>query len=214
MKRKNKVDRMVNLCYIVVMKDCRTQYRIMATAMDLIWRSSYDSVGVGDICKQAQVNKGSFYHFFPSKEMLAVEALKEHWDVLKPKMDSIFSPQNDPIRRLMDYCGFILKAQREQQEKIGYICGCPYTNLGLEQCSRSKEIQQTVETCLKCTKKYFYSAIRDAAEDGVIQVSHVSKKTDELFTYYIGATTQAQLFNDIKYIEGLKRGFKNILDIY
>ena len=41
----------------------------------MIGSSSYASTGVAEICKKAGVNKGSFYHFFESKEELAINAL-------------------------------------------------------------------------------------------------------------------------------------------
>ena len=44
-----------------------TQTRILESARELIHSRSYADVGVAAICEHAGVNKGSFYHFFPSK---------------------------------------------------------------------------------------------------------------------------------------------------
>ena len=41
--------------------------RLIATAMQLMYVRGYTAVGVHEICTQASVHKGSFYHFFPSK---------------------------------------------------------------------------------------------------------------------------------------------------
>jgi len=51
-------------------QDNTTKQKLLETAMELIWVSSYGSVGVDDICKRAGVSKGSFYHFFPSSPIL------------------------------------------------------------------------------------------------------------------------------------------------
>jgi TetR/AcrR family transcriptional regulator, transcriptional repressor for nem operon len=45
--------------------------RLIGTAGDLWHRRSYTDVGVSEICETAGVQKGSFYHFFPSKQDLA-----------------------------------------------------------------------------------------------------------------------------------------------
>jgi TetR/AcrR family transcriptional repressor of nem operon len=195
------------------MKDCQTKYRIMETAADLIWRSSYDSVGVGEICKKARVNKGSFYHFFPSKEALAVAALEEHWQRFQPTLDQIFSPQKDPVQRLLDYCDYMLKLQTEKKDKYGFVSGCPYTTVGMEQCSQSPKIRKTAEQLLEKVKKYFISAVRDAAQEGLIETADPKKKADELYTYYIGAATQARIYNDLKRVRALKGELKDILGI-
>ena len=48
--------------------------RLIATAIELIRARSYESVGVDALCNHAQVKKGSFYHFFPSKQDLMPRA--------------------------------------------------------------------------------------------------------------------------------------------
>ncbi|MFT7538812.1 MAG: TetR/AcrR family transcriptional repressor of nem operon [Lysobacterales bacterium] len=195
------------------MKDCETKYKIMETAIELIWQSSYDSVGVSDICKKAKVNKGSFYHFFPSKEVLAVEAVKYSLSQFQPMLDQVFSAQKDPIQRLMDFCDFTVTMQTAKKEKIGYVCGCPFTNIGLEQSSQSKLIAEIVRKCFNQTKKYFASALKEASDSGDISIKNVDEKADELFTYNIGALTQARINNDLKPLVDLKRVYKEMLGI-
>lgn len=185
----------------------------METALGLIWRSSYDAVGVGEICKQAKINKGSFYHFFPSKEALAVAALEEHWQRIQPRLDQIFSPQKDPVQRLMDYCDHSIRMQKEKQEQFGFVCGCPYTTLGAEQCSQSEIIREASAKHLDRIKKYFVSAVKEAADEGMIPPTNVSKKANELFTYNLGAFTQARIYNDLKMLDSLKQEFKELLGV-
>jgi len=50
----------------------------MAAAIDLFCRSGYDAAGVAEICSQAGVSKGAFYHHFPSKKSLFL-AIMDHW---------------------------------------------------------------------------------------------------------------------------------------
>ena len=195
------------------MKDCETKHRIMETVLDLIWHSSYDSVGVGEICTKAKVNKGSFYHFFPSKEALAVAALEEYWQRIQPGLDQIFSPQKNPVRRLMDYCDYGLKMQREKKAKLGFVCGCPYTTVGIEQCSQSRVIRETSEKLIDRSKKYFISAIKDAVEEGFIKPVNPLKKAHQIYTYYLGAVTQARIYNDLSMIENLKQEIMELLEI-
>ena len=55
--------------------------RLMQAALSLLWEENYGGVTVDDICKRAEVKKGSFYHFFESKADLAVAAYEDHWRV-------------------------------------------------------------------------------------------------------------------------------------
>src|SRR5215217_4012876 len=78
--------------------------RLMAAALDLMWEESYGSVTIDDICKRANVKKGSFYYFFDSKAALAVAALEKLWrDEWKPIMDARFSPSVEPLNRIKSF---------------------------------------------------------------------------------------------------------------
>jgi AcrR family transcriptional regulator len=44
-----------------------THARILEAAAACFGQHGYDAVGVAEICRQANVTKGAFYHHFPSK---------------------------------------------------------------------------------------------------------------------------------------------------
>jgi TetR/AcrR family transcriptional regulator, transcriptional repressor for nem operon len=52
-----------------------TQEHLVAAARELMLRQGYGATGISDICSEAGVSKGAFYHSFPSKEAVAVAAL-------------------------------------------------------------------------------------------------------------------------------------------
>ena len=57
-----------------------TRARILSTARELFHGRSYADVGIKEICDIAQVQKGSFYHFFPSKQDLAMAVIDDMAD--------------------------------------------------------------------------------------------------------------------------------------
>ncbi len=48
----------------------------------MIARSGYDSTSVADICAEAKVSKGAFYHHFPSKQSLFISLLNQWLELL------------------------------------------------------------------------------------------------------------------------------------
>src|SRR5258707_1269333 len=109
-----------------------TKQKLIDTALELIWRSSYGSVSVDDICKSADVKKGSFYHFFPSKVDLAIAAMEEAYKTIKPAYDTIFSSATLPLTRFENLADFIYESQQQAAIKYGRVCGCPCASLGSE----------------------------------------------------------------------------------
>jgi TetR/AcrR family transcriptional repressor of nem operon len=53
-----------------------TKLRILAAATHLVSKHGFNGIGLSDILKEAGVPKGSFYHWFASKEQLGVELLR------------------------------------------------------------------------------------------------------------------------------------------
>src|SRR5215469_17282053 len=107
------------------MRVSESKLKLLQTAHELIWRQSYGSVGVDQICEHSGVKKGSFYHFFRSKSDLAVAAYEYHWQELREKLDVVFSKDKPPLQRLDDYFRQIYDRQRERMEIFGRMLGCP-----------------------------------------------------------------------------------------
>jgi AcrR family transcriptional regulator len=55
-----------------------TREQLLASAERCFSRSGYDATGVAEICAEAQVSKGAFYHHFPSKHDVFMSLL-ENW---------------------------------------------------------------------------------------------------------------------------------------
>src|SRR4051812_17070470 len=96
--------------------------RLMTAALDLMWEESYGAVTIDDICKRADVKKGSFYYFFESKAALAVAALEKLWrDDWKPKMDARFSPSVEPSERIRGHLEVPYLRQCEIKSQTGKV---------------------------------------------------------------------------------------------
>ncbi len=57
-----------------------TRSRIIEAARDLFWEKGYNSTSVADILSRSQVNSGSLYHFFPSKQDVLIGVLVAYRD--------------------------------------------------------------------------------------------------------------------------------------
>lgn len=183
-----------------------TKERLIETVTELIWQSSYGSVSVDDICKTADVKKGSFYHYFPSKAALAVAAIEACYEEWRPIMDSTFSPSIPPVERFEKMAALIYDEQVEALEKYGHVCGCPLASLGSELAGQEDEICEKVDEVFSKTDKYYENALRDMVSEGLLsEDTDVEAVAAKIHSFLLGQVMIARIQNDL---EPLKRDLK------
>ena len=77
---------MVKLLYICPVGGKNKRAHILKTGQELIWSKGYDLCSVKDITQSAGLPKGSFYHYFESKEKFALEAMNSFIDTFKEEI--------------------------------------------------------------------------------------------------------------------------------
>jgi TetR/AcrR family transcriptional repressor of nem operon len=185
-------------------KTCETKEKLLQVGFDLIWDMSYGSVSVDDICKRAGINKGSFYHFFPSKADLVVEAYEASWREYRPQLDSIFSAHVPPLERFHKLCQHIYDVQKEMAEKYGHVCGCPYANVGCEVANLDEKIRAKSEQLMDTKRKYIESTIADAMREGLVSVKDPKSAALTVQSLILGKLVEARVQNDLKVFDGLE----------
>ncbi len=179
--------------------------RLITTAVVLIRARSYTSVSVDDICKNAGVRKGSFYHFFPSKRDLALAAVDSWWesmlvDVLEPAFKSDVPPL-ERIQRLFDRA-VILHSNAE--EKTGQFQGGPLGNLALEVSSQDEVMREKLDQTFRQFSGYIEKALNMGVADGSIPPNlNVEETAQALLSYFYGIIMMAKTANDSRVMKDL-----------
>jgi TetR/AcrR family transcriptional repressor of nem operon len=175
--------------------------RLIQATIDLIWTESYGAVSVDAICERSRVKKGSFYHFFKSKDELVIAALDAHWEARKPTLDRLFATSRPPLERLRDYFASVNQRQTELAKKFGRPPGCFYCKLGIE-VSGQTEIGKKVQAIMAAYVAYYESALVDAAAEGW-PIGDVPGKARALFAFMEGVLTQARINDDYEMLKNL-----------
>ncbi len=182
--------------------DKGTRQKLVDTANNLIWTSSYGSVSVDDICRAADVKKGSFYHYFPSKVDLAIAAMEEHFAAdLEPNFQRIFAANIPFAQQIENLSAFILEEQHNALEKYGRVCGCPMAALGSEMIGEEGQIiSAKVQEMFGKYQQYLLEGVSKAF-DG----KDAEEKTRELHDFITGLMMMARINNTL---DGLKHDLK------
>ncbi len=119
----------------------QTRDKLVETARQLFHKHGYRATGIAEILREAEINSGSLYYFFPSKEDLLVAVLERYKEVLKPWIiDPAFERVADPLERVFT----LLDGYRRQLIESEFKEGCPIGNLALEMSDEHPRIRELV----------------------------------------------------------------------
>src|SRR5580704_9456231 len=106
-----------------------TRDRLIHSARYLFWERGFAGTSMSDLLGRADVNSGSFYHFFESKEALLKAVLEEYLGALGPQIVApAYEQTDDPIGRIFA----ILAGYRLRILSTNCQYGCPLGRLALE----------------------------------------------------------------------------------
>jgi TetR/AcrR family transcriptional regulator, transcriptional repressor for nem operon len=81
--------------------------KILSAALKVIRTKGYSAASVDDLCAEAGVTKGAFFHHFETKEALGVAAAN-HWSTMTSAFfaEAPYHRQHDPLERVLAYIAF------------------------------------------------------------------------------------------------------------
>lgn len=178
--------------------------RLLEAANTLTWKLGYNAVTVDAICDHAGVKKGSFYHYFESKAALSKAAIEDWWQTKsRPVLDKAFSVTNPPLERLKLYYAALHEIQVQRQKAGEQVLGCLGFSVAMGRDSVDPEVWETTQHVLQRKRRYFETAIRDAADAGLIDVPDVEASVQAVYSLFEGAMARARIQNSPDPLVGL-----------
>lgn len=140
-------------------------------------RRGYGSVGVADICALADVRKGSFYHFFESKQALTLAVIDAHWAGQRAEWVATLSAPGTPLERLERLFRATRATQESLRETAGAVSGCLLANLALELSGQEPAVQARLREIFDDEIGLILSVLEEAAAAGDIPAAGASRST-------------------------------------
>ncbi len=120
--------------------------RLLEAASELMHLRGYEAVGVAELCAHARVKRGSFYHFFDSKQSLALAMLDASWRDVERTLfaESINDPALGAIEAITRYGNLLAEHQQRVLERCSMMPGCRFGNFAGELATRDDVIRRRV----------------------------------------------------------------------
>lgn len=170
--------------------------KIVNAALDRFHVLGFNACSVQDIVEKAGVPKGSFYNYFKSKELLALEVLGIYAKGVRTEMlaDSSVAPM-DRLRGQFEFMASSYKG-------YGYGTGCLFETLATETSDQTPLIRKAIAQLFDHWTALAATAIRDGQAAGDIHAHLDAERTARfLINSWQGAVVRMKVTSDYGPIE-------------
>lgn len=174
-----------------------TRTRILSTARELFHGRSYADVGIKEICDLANVQKGSFYHFFPSKQDLAMAVIDDMADDWAHGFVAEAFDRELPALERLDYMvDAAYYWQKAAKDIEGRMPGCLFGNLALEVSTRDDVLRAKLNAVFQKASARFHETLDEAVETGAMAPLNTGATAQAMLAFLEGVILLAKTRND------------------
>ena len=171
-----------------------TREHILLTGEELCIQRGFNGMGLIELLKAAEVPKGSFYHYFPSKEAFGVAMLERYFAVYHHRFSQwLGDDRGNQRQRILDY----------YQQSLNTFCqessfaGCLSVKLSAEVCDLSEPMRIALDAGSKALVATLTSALERAVQQGSLNLENTPQAcAQNLYMLWLGASLQSKISRD------------------
>ena len=182
---------------------------ILDTAKPIILGKGFSAVGLNELLNAAEVPKGSFYHYFKSKEYFGEALLDSYFEAYLVRLEILLSAEGmNGAERLMSYWQRWLETQCGDDAETK----CMVVKLGGE----VSDLSEPMRLALQRGTNHIISRLADGIEEGIADGSLPNDLVAAdtalvLYNQWLGATVLTKIWHDQSALESSMCNTERIL---
>jgi len=174
-------------------RDARTDTReaLIEVGTGLIGRAGFQATGLDAILKAARVPKGSFYHYFASKEEFGLAVIEQFARGQDARLAEALGDRSVPP---------LVRVARFMDDRIGLLnqhacsSGCLMGELGQEMAAQNEAFRLRIDRAMQAWRRHFAACFEEARLAGQLPVeSDPERLADLLQIGWQGALLRAKI---------------------
>lgn len=176
-----------------------TRELLLRAGLEVLTEKGFSATGIDEILGRAGVPKGSFYHYFASKEAFGLGLIERYGEFFARKLDRHLDNRSlPPLARLHAF----VDDAKAGMARLGYRRGCLIGNLGQEMGSLPESFRARLKETFEDWQARFSACLKEAQEAGEVARS---ADTDQLAAFFWigweGAVLRAKLEQSARPLE-------------
>jgi TetR/AcrR family transcriptional repressor of nem operon len=168
-----------------------TRDNILAAGQRMMAAKGFTAVGLNEILTSSGVPKGSFYHYFSSKEAYGEALLHSYFDEYLADIDrTLAQPKQTMAQRLMNY----FASWRDTQSFLDCQGKCLAVKLGAEVADMSEPMRLAMKQGTSGIVDRLAKAIEAGVAEGSLSVDESAEETAQsLYQLWMGASVMVKI---------------------
>ncbi|OLT04963.1 TetR family transcriptional regulator [Pseudonocardia sp. CNS-004] len=188
-----------------------TRQNLLDAARRIVAAKGYAAVGINEILAEAGVPKGSFYHYFDSKDAFGEAMMKSYFDEYLAALDGIVADKGkSSAKHLMRYWRGVYDTQ------VADDCqgGCLVVKLGAEIADLSEVMRATTKAGTTAIVDRLEQMITGGIADGSVSVDDSPRATAEaLYDLWLGASIMAKIHRSPDHLDRAMTVTRQVLHV-
>lgn len=168
-----------------------TREHLLATGEQLCLQRGFTGMGLSELLKTAEVPKGSFYHYFRSKEAFGVVMLERYYEAYNHRLQQHFcQPDMNYREKLLDW----------YQQALTYFCqhsrliSCLTVKLSAEVCDLSEDMRGALDKgAAQIIAQLAHALEKGQAEKSLAIDGDAFSLAQTIYALWLGASLQAKI---------------------
>ncbi len=167
---------------VALMNVMNARSRIVETASRLFYTQGYNSTGINQVIAEAEVAKASLYQYFPSKEDLLIEYLKETAATTNDMLRAVCDKYKTPRDKVVGLFDFLLQFMKKSA-----FNGCNFLNVAAELPVGHPAVRALIKKQKNQTRSLFAGIMKPVGKEDL---------GDELYLLFDAALVSSKVYGD------------------
>ncbi len=184
---------------------------ILDVARPLLLARGYTAVGLAEVLAAAKVPKGSFYHYFGSKDAFGVALLEDYFQGYLAYMDGLMDGPGSGRERLLRY----FQEWRDTQACESAQSRCLVVKLGAEVCDLSDSMRAVLQAGTQAIGARIEHGIEAGRADGSLPPGSLAPAilAASLYEHWLGASLLAKIMRSRQPLDAAMAGSLQALGV-
>lgn len=176
-----------------------TRNALVWCGTELLTERGFQITGIDEVLKRVGVPKGSFYHYFKSKDHFGHAVINNYEAYYAKKMDRIFGDSSQsPLQRLVNFTA----NAKNGMVKFDFKRGCLIGNLGQELAALDTQFRERLEGVLVSWEKRVAECLSESIEIGELAPGQDPQALSRFFWVgWEGAILRSKLMRSLEPID-------------